>query len=169
MNIQSCPFEDAVLQAVECRGLHNLGPELTAHTTECPVCSDLAAVAAAFEGARDAALAGADLPDAGRVWRRAQMRAREEAIRTAGRPITAVQVITFGAATGLAGACLGATSTGFQAFLRWAATEWAGLELRYWFAGAGAYLAANAPFVAALAIAVVLLPAAVYFALVERD
>ena len=169
MNIQSCPFEERVLRAVECRGSQNLGPELQAHAAECPICSDLAAVAAAFEGARDAALAGADLPDAGRVWRRAQMRARDEAIRTAGRPITAVQVISFGAATGLAGACLGATSTGFQTFLRWAAAAWAGLELRAWIADAGVYLAAHAAFIAAFALAVVLLPAAVYFALAERD
>jgi hypothetical protein len=168
MTAQSCAFEQQVLQAVECRGLRDIGPELESHVASCSVCSDLAAVVAAFEGAREDALAEADLPDAGRVWRRSQMRAREEAIRTAGRPITAVQVIAFGAATGLIGACLGATSTGFQAFLQWAAAVWAGLDLSAWLSAAGAYIVANAPFVAALALAVVLLPAVVYFA-IERE
>ena len=49
-----------------------------------------------------------------------QLRARREAARTAGRPITAIQVLAFSAAMGLLGACFGATSQWFQATVRWA-------------------------------------------------
>ena len=45
-----------------------------------------------MEFAREAA---AVLPDSGRVWWKAQMRARREAVEAVGRPITAIQVVAF--------------------------------------------------------------------------
>ena len=167
MKPQECPFEAEVLRAIECCGERRIGPALEAHMAVCPVCSDLAIVAAAFEGARAEIVATADLPEAGRIWRRAQMRAQREAIRTAGHPITAAQVIAFGAAMGLIGASLGATSTRFQAFLAWAGAQWTAFDKIAWLTSATAFIAGNVAFIAGLAAAVVLLPAAVYVALRE--
>ncbi|MBI4892540.1 MAG: hypothetical protein HY821_18085 [Acidobacteria bacterium] len=98
--------------------------EWDGHLAECAECRDAVAVAAALEGARDEVLAGAALPDAGIVWRRAQFRARREAIQAAGRPITVAQVVAFAVAMGLVGACVGATSESFQAVLAWVSGHW---------------------------------------------
>lgn len=165
MKPQGCPRELEVLQAIECCGERPIGPELASHVAACPVCSDLAIVAAAFDGARAEILTTADLPDAGRVWRRAQVRAQQDAIRAAGRPITIAQVIAFGVSTGLIGACWGATSTRFQAFCEWMGTQWASFDKIAWVTAAISFIASNAVFVAGLATVVVLLPAAVYVAL----
>lgn len=114
MKRQDCEFEAEVLLGVR-QG--RCTEEVRAHVAECEGCSDAAAVAAAFEDAREEALSGVRLPDAGRVWRQTQMRARREAVQAAGRPITVAQVIAFGAAMGVLGACFGATSQWFQAGL----------------------------------------------------
>jgi hypothetical protein len=60
----------------------------------------------------------ATIPDSGRVWWKAQIRARREAAEAVGRPITAVQIVAFACAMGLLGACIGATSSWFQAALK---------------------------------------------------
>jgi hypothetical protein len=73
---------------------------LRGHAAGCPVCRDLAAVAAAFQDERDLAFRAfrdAQVPASGQVWWRATMRTRAEAAATAARPITMVQ--------GLAGTC----------------------------------------------------------------
>ena len=119
-----------------------------------PICAETALVAAAIDDSREQLRAAAVVPDAGRVWWLAQLRARREAIQTAGRPITLIQVVAFACATGLLGACLGAcfgaTSAWFQSALRWIQSQpVTALLTRH------ALLAA-----AAMAAAIVLLPAA---------
>lgn len=160
-----CPREAEVLQAIECRSHREIDAELGQHTAACPVCSDLAAVAAAFDGARRDLIAAAALPDAGRVWRQAQVRARQEAIRSAGRPITVAQLVSFGAAMGLLGAYVGATSTGFQSALEWAQRQWTAIDKLAWVAAAATFVGDHALYFTVLAGAVVLLPTAVVWAL----
>ena len=168
MNRFECRFEEQVLLAVECRAERTIAPELAAHIASCPVCSSLAAAVEAFDGARDSLAAAAELPSAARVWRQAQIRARQDAIRTAGRPITAAQLLAFGAAMSLIGAYFGATSSGFQSALAWAGSHWPAVDVTRWLASASAFVASHALYIAGLAGAVLLLPAAVYFA-VSRD
>jgi hypothetical protein len=116
-----CEHEAEVLEAA----LHSRWPEqadgaLRAHVEQCPICSEALTVGEAMEAinGESHAVAASAVPDAARVWWRAQMQARREAVEAAGRPITAAQVLAFAAAAGLAGACFGATSTWFQAALR---------------------------------------------------
>ena len=118
MKPMDCELESEVLAAV----LQNRWPErsdasLRAHVAACAVCADVLAIAGAIDNAREEMRARAVVPDSGRVWWLAQMRARREASQAAGRPITAVQVIAFACAMGLLGACFGATSAWFQSAL----------------------------------------------------
>jgi hypothetical protein len=66
--------------------------DLAAHVASCPSCTDLALVASAIVDVRDTGTAYKRLPDAGIVWLRAQMRAREDAARRAARPLWMAQV-----------------------------------------------------------------------------
>jgi hypothetical protein len=106
-----CEFESDVLAPA-------WSEELRAHVAACPICADVAAIAAAIDAAREEMRTAAVIPDSGRVWWLAQMRARREATKAAGRPITAVQVMALACAVGLLGACFGATSLWFQSALR---------------------------------------------------
>jgi hypothetical protein len=121
MNRFECEYEAEVLETV----LNSRWPEqadgtLRAHVEQCPICSEAATVGEAIEEVCEEtrAVAASAVPDAARVWWRAQVQARREAVEAAGRPITAAQVLAFAAAAGLAGACFGATSAWFQAALR---------------------------------------------------
>ncbi len=112
-----CPMEaDALFAAIH----DQWAPGLREHVAGCPVCADVAVVAGAVGVEAETAVAAVELPEAGRVWWMAQLRARREAAKTAGRPITAIQVLAFSAAMGLLGACFGATSEWFQGTVRWA-------------------------------------------------
>jgi len=119
MKALECGREAEVLAAVlEGRWPERADHELTEHAAACSVCAEAAAVAAALEADREDLRARAAVPEAGRVWWRAQLRARREAAKVAGRPITAAQILALASAAGLAGACFGATSQWFQAALR---------------------------------------------------
>jgi hypothetical protein len=156
-----CEFEAEVLAAVvEGRWPERADRELRAHAEACGICADVAAVAAAMDADRDDLRTAAALPDAGRVWWKAQLRARREAAKVAGRPITAAQVLALASAAGLGGACFGATSAWFQAALGRMAAELHGLPVEQLLAehglaaiGAGAVL--------------LLLPAAVVLAILR--
>jgi len=84
------------------------------------------------------------------------VRARREAARTAGQPITAIQVLAFAAAMGLLGACFGALSEWFQAALRGAMAALPELT---------AMLARHGALVLGMALVVLVLPAAAWLAL----
>lgn len=161
-----CEFESEVLAALmQSRWPERAGTGLRAHVEQCEICASVATVAAALDEAHGAELACAAVPDAGRVWRMAQMRARREAVKAAGRPITAAQVIAFAIAMGLMGACFGATSAWFQASLGRVTAELAGADWTGWLAAANQLLTGHGAFVAGLAAAVVAVPAAVYLAI----
>ncbi len=87
-----CDREDDVLDALAAeRWPERCDEDLRTHVNACAVCADLAEVAAALLDDREAAWREARVPPAGVVWWRAQLRAREEAARAAGRPLAFIQ------------------------------------------------------------------------------
>ena len=89
MTIIECPRESDVLDALaSARWPHRVDRELTDHVASCDICSDVLTVAEAMQDDSDAAWREASVPSSGQVWWRAEMRARQEAIREASRPIT---------------------------------------------------------------------------------
>lgn len=162
MKRAECEFEAEVLAAAfQGRWPEQAGEPLRAHAAQCELCRDVAAVAVAIRESHEALVAEAALPDAGRVWRRAQLRARREAVEAAGRPITAAQVIAFACAMGLLGAVFGATSTWFQGALGRMASVDSGAVL----ASAAKLLMEHGAFALSLVAAVFLVPAVFYVAL----
>lgn len=161
-----CEFESEVAAAVfQSRWPDSVDPGLVEHAATCEICSDLAAVAGAIAGAQQELVNVAAVPDAGSVWRRAQVRARREAVKNAGRPITAAQVIAFACAMGLLGACFGATSTWFQESLNRTAFSLTSFNVAALVVSANKLLVDHGAFVLSLVAAVFLVPTIFYVAL----
>ena len=158
-----CPFEAEVLAAVlECRWPERADPELRCHAGMCRVCADTALLSTALREDREQLRAAAVLPESGRVWWMAQLRARREAERAAARPITVAQVLAACAGAGFAGACFGATSDWFRSQL--------GLLARTDAAGFAAFFGSATGLIVAagLVAMLILIPAALWLA-VGRD
>jgi len=165
-----CEFEADVLSAVmQSRWPDRIDAELREHVEHCEICLDVAAVAGAIECAREESAGYARVPDAlpdsGRVWWKAQMRARREAVQAAGRPITAIQIAAFACAMVLMGACIGATSSWFQSGLTWVRSQ---IESGKLIPDAMALIQSHGLLAAAMAAMVLVVPVAVYLA-VGRD
>jgi hypothetical protein len=161
-----CEFESEVLAAViQSRWPARVEAQLRAHVAACPICSDVVAIAGAFDEAGEDMRTHAVVPDSGRVWWLAQMRARREAADAAGRPITAVQVIALACAVGLLGACFGATSVWFQSALGRIGSSLSGFDVGAFLPFATTLLAEHAASVLVIAAVLFLVPTAVYFAL----
>ena len=95
-----CSREHEVMETVSCgRWPEHCPVELRAHISDCSICRDVLDVALALHQDRDSAYPHAHVPSADLVWWRAELRARQEAMRTASRPITITE--TFGAAAGI--------------------------------------------------------------------
>jgi hypothetical protein len=157
-----CEFESEVLAAtLQSRWPERVDADLRAHVAACTICSDVVAIAGAMDDAREEMRACAMVPDSGRVWWLAQLRARREAAEAAGRPITAVQVIAFACAVGLLGAFFGATSTWFQSALRSMASSVAAFDARSFLA----LVAEHGALTLAVAAVLFVVPTAVYLAL----
>jgi hypothetical protein len=89
-----CPRESDVLDAVaSARWPDRVARELADHVESCAICADVLAVAAAMQADREAQWQSANIPSSGQVWWRAEMRARQAAIRKASRPITIAQAV----------------------------------------------------------------------------
>jgi len=138
---------------------------LRAHAAQCPICSEVAEVALAFDGALEQTRAHAAIPNASRVWWRAQLRARNEAARAAGRPIAVAQVIALGCTLALLGACFGATSAWFQSLVKRGVTNASKLDLAAILASMPAPLAGHGLLILGLVAAVFLVPTLVFVAL----
>jgi len=92
--VTECPREQEVVCAVSGgRWPERCDEELRAHVGGCPICAEVAAIAAALQADRGALWREAHVPPAGRVWWRAEMRARHEAARQAAQPITIVGLL----------------------------------------------------------------------------
>jgi len=153
-----CEFEpEALAAAVQSRWPGRVAPDLRAHIAECPICSDVVTLALVFDEAREDSRACPNVPDAGRVWRAAQVRARREAVAKAMAPISFAQMIGFGCALGIAGACFGASSIWLQSVLARVVTGLSGENVRALVA-----LSAQHGFVIAGAVLIVLVPAAAW-------
>jgi hypothetical protein len=163
-----CEFEAEVLAAVlQSRWPARVDAELRAHVAECAICSDVVAIAGAIDEAREELRDGAVVPDAGRVWWLAQLRARHEAAATAGRPITAAQVVAFACAVALLGACFGAMSKWFQSVLGRTASSVGGLMAQVQLPSATALVQGNGVLILTLAAVLLLVPAAVYLVMLK--
>jgi hypothetical protein len=163
-----CEFESEVLAAVlQSRWPERVEAHLRTHVAGCAVCSDVLAIAGPIDGAREEMLARAVVPGSGRVWWLAQMRARREAAQAAGRPITAAQTIAFACAVGVLGACFGATSTWFQSALGRLTSSVAGFKIQALLPSATALIAEHGALVLTMAAALLLIPAAVYLAMLR--
>jgi hypothetical protein len=87
-----CVREQDVLDALTAgRWPGRCDDDLRAHVSGCAVCRDLADVARAMIAEQDVAWRDARVPSAGVMWWRAQLRAREDAARAAGRPVAFIQ------------------------------------------------------------------------------
>jgi hypothetical protein len=169
MKPTDCALESEVLAAVlQNRWPARVDAEMRAHVASCAICADVVAIAGAIDHAREEMRAHAAIPDSGRVWWLAQMRARREAAQAAGRPITAAQVIAFACAMGLLGACFGATSAWFQSALRQAGSSLAGVKFQALVPGAVAFAAEHGAVLLGMGAILLLVPAAVYFTLLRE-
>lgn len=90
--MNECPFETEVLDAIASHRWPARADEaLRAHVAACADCRDLADTAGALLHEHDAAYAEARVPSAALVWHRAQLRAHEDAVRMAARPLGFIQ------------------------------------------------------------------------------
>lgn len=91
MSRAECSREQEVLDALASnRWPDRLGEDLSKHVEGCAFCKDLGLVVEALSADFSNAIQQANqerLPSAGLVWWRAEIRARQESIRTASRPI----------------------------------------------------------------------------------
>lgn len=170
MRTLECSFEADVLTAVlQSRWPERVDAELRDHVKHCEICADVALVAGAIDGAREESMAYSaepgTLPDAGRVWWKAQMRARREALDAVGRPITAVHVAALACTVGLLGACIGATSSWFQAALRWTWGEVTSFSPGALLPYATALIEGHGLLAACMAAMIFVVPVAVYLAI----
>ena len=168
-----CQFEaDVLAAALQSRWPDRVDPELREHAKTCVICGDVAAVAGAIDRAREETMASTSLrdtiPDSGRVWWKAQLRARKEAAEAVARPITAVQLAAFACAIGLMGACVGATSSWFQTALKWAWSQVTAFDVKAVIPYATALIAAHGLLVLSMLAMIFVVPVAVYF-VVGRD
>jgi hypothetical protein len=157
-----CKFESEVLAGMlESRWPDGFDVTLREHVSACATCSEVVAVASAIQCDREDLHTRAIVPDSGRVWWLAQVRARREAVQAAARPITVAQMIAFGCAAGALGACFGATSTWFQYALRSIRLSLNSLDVQ----AATAVLSGHVVLAIGMGAVLLLVPAAVYFAI----
>jgi hypothetical protein len=97
-----CPREAELLEALQtAAGPDYCRPGLRDHVAACPSCAELQAVVLPLLDEHHSAMTTALVPPSGAVWWRAQMRARQEAARTAARPISIAQAIGLACAIGV--------------------------------------------------------------------
>ena len=105
----ACPREQEIVDLVlGGRRLDESDGALRAHAAECGACAETLELARLLQDDQKALCENAPVPSAGAVWWRATVRARAEAARTAGQPITLLQGIAGATAVGLFVALVGA-------------------------------------------------------------
>ena len=92
MTFRTCTFEREVAQALkDGHWPEGCAPELRFHVEGCASCSDLVLVTQAFQGARSESAHEPPAGSPGLLWWRAQLRRRNAAAESIGRPITVAQ------------------------------------------------------------------------------
>ena len=100
----TCLRENDVLDALaSARWPDRVDAELAQHVSSCEVCQDVIAVASAMRDDEDVARHEASVPSSGQMWWRAEMRARQDAVREASRPVTIAQAVAAALALSIAG------------------------------------------------------------------
>lgn len=159
-----CDREQDVLDAVAAgRWPERCDDDLRAHVNSCGVCADLADVAVAVVDDRETARSEAHIPSAGIVWWRAQLRAREDAARAAGRPVAFIQGVAASVAVWLLMSLVRALPAGY--FSEWQ-TRVTSLLPSFKFTMADvAHVTATVPLVVFVVVVawLVLAPVAIYF------
>ena len=117
-----CRFEDDVLTAVRAGCWPpRTDDDLQAHVAGCPICAEVAEVGSLLADEWEAARIEGALPHASLVWWRAELRAREDAVRDATWPVRSAHVVAVGCVVALLAA------------LGWVGADWL-LEQRAWLA-----------------------------------
>jgi hypothetical protein len=94
MKQDHCAFEEKIMEAGR---ISQWSDALLAHLADCRACEEVALIAGYLcESAEQSGLDAA-LPDAGRIWWRAQLAAKAEAMEKAMRPILWARRFAFGA------------------------------------------------------------------------
>jgi len=107
MRVPECLRENEVMEVLSCGRWPDQCPEeLRAHIAACAICADVLEVALALYEDRETAHVHAHIPSADLMWWRAELRARQEAARTASRPISFVAAFGAASAIGVAVALL---------------------------------------------------------------
>ncbi len=150
-----CVREADVLDALtSARWPNRVDAELSAHVASCDICQDVLTVASAMREDHEAAWADADVPSSGQMWWRAEMRARQDAVREATRPVAVAQGVA---------ALLVLVVAAAGAWVAWPAIQ------RFF---AAVTLEQLPPIVVPLAVAmlalIVVAPVALYFVLSEK-
>jgi len=86
-----CEREPEVLDAVQSGRLS----ELSTHLAACPTCADLVTVLESMQKDGDLVAAQVQLPSAGLVWFKAQLRARREATAEALKPVSVAEKVAY--------------------------------------------------------------------------
>jgi hypothetical protein len=89
----SCPHEAEVVDLVAIgQWPARADAALAEHVAGCEICGDVAVVATALTDLGESSMAAVRVPDAGTVWYRAQVAAREDLARRATRPMLAAEI-----------------------------------------------------------------------------
>ncbi len=103
MNNTECTREQEAIQVVQSGRWPDRCPEdLRSHIAQCAVCPDVVEITLAFRDDLEVALPDLQVPPPGLVWWRAELRARQEAMRKVSRPMTLVQAFGGACAVGVA-------------------------------------------------------------------
>jgi hypothetical protein len=86
---------DKEARVVEAARASSWEPELRQHASTCPACSGALLAARVLNQMRGADLAEARVPDAGLLWRKAQLLAKQEAAERATQPISFIERFTY--------------------------------------------------------------------------
>ena len=92
---ECCREQDVLDALVTERWPDRVADELRTHAASCEICSDVITSVAPILNDRVDLSSEGHLPTSGAMWWRAQMRARQEAVREAARPVTVAHIIGF--------------------------------------------------------------------------
>ncbi|MDR3737430.1 MAG: hypothetical protein P4L40_00280 [Terracidiphilus sp.] len=111
-----CAREKEVTQLLELGQWPQASPEeLRKHAAGCRVCGERVLVTESLRAARATAMAEAQLPSAGALWWRAQLRRRNEALARVTRPMLGAQIFALAvAALLMVGAAVWAVEAGVR-------------------------------------------------------
>ena len=95
MSRLECNREQDILDAVASgRWPERADAELRLHTKSCRICTEVALISMLYQEDYSVALDQARVPSSGLVWWKSELRARQEALRAASRPIEMVQGVS---------------------------------------------------------------------------